>query len=161
MQLLGKTILMVAVDGIDREEVLQLKRGFEEEGALVLSTTPQPYIVVSMAAGEEKKRELVVDVPFEAVAEYEFEGLLLPDGVEKAGEEEFPLVVKLVDSFYRRRKPIFASGGSSRFLREAGALPPSVVVREGTAIEGFLEQAVEALSDYPSQAFAYRATKAL
>ena len=152
---------MVVVDGTNFNEAMDLKRGFEQEGALVLIATPQPDLIVEALKGDEGERShIVVDLPFDAVAEHEFEGLLLPEGVERVEGDEALALERLVNSFYRRNRPIFASGRASQFLEGDVPFAKTVVVREGSPIEGFMKEAVNALMDTPSQAFRYRATAA-
>ena len=159
MRLMGKQLLMMVGDGVDSTEVEQLKRGFEEENAHVLLTTPQEFLTVETVAHGQRSTDLTIDLPFEAVQEYDFDGMIIPDGIIFTDMLRRDIrVIDLIALFHKKVKPIFASGNAIQLLYDSHVLSHQVVVREGTPISAFLDQAVGVLLDYPSKYRIYRPT---
>lgn len=157
MRLAGKTLLMIVTDGVDQLEFLQLKRSFEDEGASVLVTTPQEYISVQAVDEGAPGIDVLIDLPFEAVEQMPFDGLVIPDGLlSSEGLRKDSRVVKVVADFHQQKLPIFASGNAVQVLYDSKVLTDHVVVREGTPLHSFVDKAVGVLLDHRPQA--YRST---
>jgi putative intracellular protease/amidase len=161
MRLAGKKLLLLITDGVDETEFDQIKQGFLSENAVVYVTTPQEYLTVESVTGTRRGKDIIVDLPFEAVASSQFDGLIIPDGLLSTDRlKKDPRVLELVYTFHQRRLPIFASGLAVQLLYESQVLSEQIVVREGTPMRNFLDQAVEVLLDYeiprPGQALEYR-----
>jgi protease I len=150
MRLSAKRLVMLVCDGVDEQEYEQLRRAFEDEGARVLVTSPQPYGSVESLSGPRRGRDVLIDLPFEAVSEYEFDGLILPEGLLAVEEmRKDSRVLDLIFSFHQAGLPIFASGSASQLLYASRVLSEQILVREGTAMDDFVDQAVGVLLDRP------------
>ena len=148
---------MLVIDGVEEDEVKQLKSGFEAEQAEVLLTTPQEFYMIETVANGRRGEDIAMDIPFEALDQLEFDGLVIPGGVISTEllrkSDEVSILVK---DFHSKNLPIFASGSSSEILYDCNILSHQIVVREGSPLPAFLDQAVEALLDFPSQLPLYR-----
>lgn len=139
---------MLVADGIDQQECDLLRRGFEEEGAEVFCTTHVDYVTVETVLHGARGRDLVIDLPFEAVELERFDGLILPDGYLAAmASQEDDRVIDLIQSFHEKGLPIFASGKAVDLLYRSEVLSDCVLVREGTPLTSFISQAVNVLSE--------------
>jgi putative intracellular protease/amidase len=150
---------MVISDGVDRQEVEQLRFGFQDENASIVMTTPQTYITVETSEGGRRGADLTIDIPFEAVHEIDFDGLIIPDGLLSTDMLRRDVrVIDLIFRFHQKGRPIFASGNAVQLLYDSQVLSHQIVVREGTPMDTFLDQAVSVLLDYPSKYHTYRPT---
>ena len=156
---MGKQLLMVISDGVDRQEVEQLRLGFHDENATIIMTTPQTYITVETSDRGRRGADLTIDIPFEAVHEIDFDGLIIPDGLLSTDMLRRDVrVIDLIFRFHQKGRPIFASGNAVQLLYDSQVLSHQIVVREGTPMDLFLDQAVSVLLDYPSKYHVYRPT---
>jgi putative intracellular protease/amidase len=159
MRLMGKQLLMVISDGVDKQEVEQLRNGFTEENASIVITTPQTYVTVETSENGRRGADITIDIPFEAVHEIDFDGLVIPDGLLSTDMLRRDVrVIDLVFRFHQKGRPIFASGNAVQLLYDSQVLSHQIVIREGTTMSAFLDQAVGVLLDYPSKYHTYRPT---
>ena len=163
MRLSGKKLLLLVSDGIDEAEFHLLKSGFEKEQASVLTTAPQGYGSVETVCDGRRGTDIAIDLPLEMVAEVAFSGLIIPDGLlSTQGLLKSPEAVRLVQDFHAKNLPIFTSGNAVQLLYESQILSPQLLIREGTALNVFLDQAVAVLLDSPVRTwgdhFKYRPT---
>jgi len=157
MRLMGKQLLMLVGDGVDRLELEKIKMGFEEEDAAVLVTSPLQYLTVETAENGRRGEDLPLDIPFDALEGLEFDGLIIPDGILSTEMLRRELrVIDLISRFHEQGKPIFASGNAVQLLYDSRVLSHHVVVREGTPLSDFLDQAVSVLLDAPAKYRIYR-----
>jgi len=160
MKLMNKRILMLVADGVDQQECDLLRRGFEEEGADIFCTTHVDYVTVETVFQGKRGRDLVIDLPFEAVEMERFDGLILPDGYLAAMvSQDDDRIIALIQSFHEKGLPIFASGKAVDLLYRSEVLSDCVLVREGTPLTSFINQAVRVLSEGRA-AYAYRSRTA-
>ena len=160
MRLAGKQLLLLISDGVDQEEVELLRKGFEEENAVVSITSPAEYLTVESIYNGRRGKDIYIDIPFESVKSLYFDGLIIPDGLisnEKLAKNR--QVLDLIKYFHLRKLPIFASGEAVQLLYESEVLSEQILVREGTPLTHFLDQAVAVLLDALPQARKYRAGK--
>jgi len=148
MRLAHRRLLMLITDGVDQQECLLLRGGFEEEGAIVFTTAPAEYLAVESWHEGHPGVDIEVDMPFETVADVEFDGIILPDGVLstealRANEQ----VRDLLRAYYEASRPIFASGNAAEILYGSDLISDTVLVREGTPLETFIEEAVSVLAE--------------
>ena len=156
---MGKQLLMLINDGVDADEVRQLKSSFEQELATVLISTPQEFPSVETISHGGRGPDIAIDLPFEAVVSTHFDGLVIPDGLLSAKAlRKQPAVIELVSRFHWENLPIFASGNAVKLLYDSKILSHHIVVREGTPLAEFVDQAVGVLLDYPNADQVYRAT---
>lgn len=159
MRLHGKQLLILVGDGVDQGEFLQLKNGFEEEGASVLVTTPQEDLSIETVESNRRGGDILIDIPFEVVMQNRFDGLILPDGILAVDSlRKDPRVFSLIEWFHLARLPIFASGHAVQLLYDSKVLFDQIVIREGTPISHFLDKAVGVLLDQPESSQLYRST---
>jgi putative intracellular protease/amidase len=154
MRLINKQLLLLVADGVEQVECDQLRRGFEEEGAVVFAITNQDYVTIETVFQGKRGHDVIIDIPFEKVADSKFDGLIIPDGLiaQQAflGDER---VLRLVARLNQSGVPIFASGTASDVLTKAGVNSPTVLVREGTPLRSFITQAVGILTDKPTYGY--------
>ena len=142
---------MLISDGIEQEEYEELKRGFEQELAEVFSTSPQEYLTIETVSQHRRGKDITIDFPLEAVEAESFDGLIIPDGLLSTDLLRRDLrVIELVQSFHQLRLPIFASGRAVDILYASHTLPEQVLVREGSPMSSFIQQAVEVLLESAS-----------
>ena len=162
MRLIGKHILMIVTDGVDRDEYVQLKEGFESEQATVIVTSPQNYLTVETIQDGRRGEDILIDVPFDALEGIQFDGLVIPDGILSSDFlKKDKRVLHMVLQFHKKRLPIFASGNAVQVLYETQVLFSQVVVRESTPLPQFLDKAVEVLLDHVPFTHVYRPTMVL
>jgi putative intracellular protease/amidase len=142
---------MLLADGVDLQECEQLRRLFEEEGAGVFATSFGMFPSVETVADNRRGRDLLIDIPWEALVFERFDGLIIPDGAACANQiKDERRAVELVRSFHQGGLPIFASGQAVAVLYRSHVLSECVLVREGEPIVSFVNQAVGILLDAPS-----------
>lgn len=157
MRLIGRRLLMIVIDGVEEEEVNQLKGGFEEENAEVFLVTPQEFCTVETVSRGKRGKDIATDIPFDGLNQLEFDGLVIPGGaISTQLLRKSEGVLLLIKDFHSKSLPIFASGDASEILYDCDVLSHQVVVREGSPFAQFLDQATEALLSYPAQLPLYR-----
>lgn len=151
MRLAGKKLLLIVMDGVDYQEYEDLKRGLEEENALVYVATPQEYLTVETIYNGRRGKDILADLPFEVAGQMQFDGLLIPNGMLSADLlSKNDQVIQLVANFHQKGLPIIASGNAVQVLYESQVLSEQVLVREETPIDTFLSRAVSLLVDRPA-----------
>ena len=147
---MGKILLIVVCDGVDREEVDMLRQGFEREHARVMVASPQEFLTVETVANGRRAQDLLVDLTFEAAQGLRFDAVLIPDGpLSTEVLRQDVRVVAFLQHCHEKGMPLFASGEAVRLLYDSGVLSERIVVREGTSLNAFFDRAVDVLLDYP------------
>lgn len=150
MKLSGKKLLMLISDGVLQTEVDSLKKGFEAENALVLITSPQEFLSVESVCNDRRGKDILIDIPFEAIEEKLFDGLIIPDGAlgidNLRGNKK---VLQTIVEFHNQGRAIFASGEAQDLLLESGVLMGNILVREEDTLDVFMNKAVRVLLDAP------------
>lgn len=160
MRLIGKTLLMLVCDGVDREEVELLHQALEREHAQVLLTSPQDYLMVETISNGRRGADLTVDVTFESVQELKIDAVIIPDGLLSTDGLRHDLrVIEFLHASHKRGIPLFASGNAVQLLYDSKVLSQQVVVREGTPLNVFIDQAVEVLLKFPPRSAVYRSSQ--
>jgi len=150
MRLQGKELLLLICDGVEWKEYEQLKMGFELEQARVWTTAPLKYPAVESVDQGKPSEEIIIDLTFDVASRMHFDGLIIPDGALSTDIlRRDKRVIELIFMFHQMQLPIFASGNAVELLYESRVLSEQIVVREGTPMQGFLDQAVGVLLDYP------------
>jgi len=151
MRLAGKTVLILVTDGVEEEEYKQLRRAFESEYAQVFTTTPQEYLSVESIKDGHRGEDITVDLSFDSVLSLAVNALVIPDGLlSTTALCENLEVLDFVYTLHQREVPIFASGEAARLLYASHVLSEQVVVREGTSLPYFLNQAVKVMIESAS-----------
>jgi len=161
MRLLEKKVLVLLTDGVDHAEYAQIRKGFEREEATVMVTSPQESLSIETISGSRRGPDILVDIPFEAVEELAFDGLIIPDGILSTELMRKDVrVITMIHGFHQKQLPIFASGNAVQLLYDSQVLSEQVVVREGTPLGLFVDKAVEVLLDRAPYSHIYRPTMA-
>lgn len=148
MRLEGKELLLLVSDGVELSEYEQLRDGFLEEKAKVWTTSPQDFTTVETVQEGKRGKDILIDLPFQVVGKMRFDGLIIPDGVLSAKSmRKDSRVLELVAEFHQKGLPIFASGTAVEVLYDSKVLSQHVIVREGTPLSSFLDQAVSILGE--------------
>lgn len=142
---------MLVNDGVEYNDYIGLKDGFQAEGAVVSVVSPQKYTRVETVDGYKRGEDIEADSSIDSIFGENYDGLIIPGGVLSTGLlKEDARVLKLVTSFHTLGKPIFASGNSVELLYESHVLPRQILVREGSPMTGFIGRAVTVLMNYSS-----------
>lgn len=128
-KLQGKTIAVVATDGVEQVELTVPVEALREAGATVHVIAPEPGTIQGMNH-DEKGDALPVDRTLDAVRPDDYAALVLPGGVANPDRlRTLPAAVDFVRAFVAAGKPIASICHGPWTLIEAGA----VVDREMTS----------------------------
>lgn len=159
MRLIGKHILMLITNGVEEQEYMQLKKGFESEQASVIVTSPGQYITVESLRGNERGEDIITDIPLDGLEGLYFDALVIPDGLLSTDAlRKNNRVINLISAFHDQGLPIFASGRAIEILYDCKVLFSQIVVREETPIDIFLDKAVTVLVEQAPAHHVYRST---
>jgi len=104
----GKSIAILATDGVEESELEEPRAAFDAAGATTRLVAPHSGVIQAVSHGEKTKR-LPVDVTLEDVKAADFDALLLPGGVANPDALRVePGVADLVREFATAGKPIAA-----------------------------------------------------
>lgn len=116
--LTGKTIALLATDGFEDSELMKPMQGVKDAGATV--------VVVSngkQAIEGKNGTKVDVDVNVDEVDAVDFDGLLLPGGVQNPDAlRTEPEAVNFVRDFFDQQKPVAAICHAPWLLVEAGVV---------------------------------------
>lgn len=144
MRLAGKRLLMLVMDGVNLEDFEKLKAGFIDENAEIYLSTPQDYLTVETTSNGRRGKDILVDMPFEAIPFTRFDGLIIPSGMLSVDLlRHNKEILKLIKSFYSLKLPIFACKEAISILKDCDIIPSNILVQDELApMESFLERAI-------------------
>ena len=146
MKLAGKKLLLMISDGVDYREYMQVKKGFADEGAAVLITTPQNFLTVETLCDGLRGKDVLIDIPIESIEANFFDGLIVLGGPTIAEDYlDDENVIRVVSDFHKLELPIFASGNAVEILHKCRALSNRIVVGEPDRNLNFMNRAIEVL----------------
>jgi protease I len=120
---MSKRVLILATDGYEHSELIELKKALEQAGVETVVASPTHGENTSIIRGwnhSEWGEEMRVDAGLGEVAAEDFDALLLPGGVmntDKLRQEE--RVIELIEDFDEAGKPIAAISHGPWLLVEA------------------------------------------
>jgi protease I len=121
-RLKGKTIAILATDGVEQIELTEPRRALEEAGATVHLLAPQGGAIQGMDH-VDRGDSLPVHGPVSAADPDHYDGLVLPGGVVNADHlRADPDAVSFVRSFLERGKPVGVICHGPWILIETGLL---------------------------------------
>jgi len=105
-ELKGKTIAIIATDGVEQVELTEPRKAVENAGATTVLLSPDTGEIQAMNADMEPADTFTVDEAISEASPDRYDGLILPGGTVNADrlrlEEE---VVSFVQSFFKTGKP--------------------------------------------------------
>jgi len=105
-ELKGKTIAIIATDGVEQVELTEPRKAVENAGATTVLLSPDTGEIQAMNADMEPADTFTVDKAISEASPDRYDGLILPGGTVNADrlrlEEE---VVSFVQSFFKTGKP--------------------------------------------------------
>lgn len=118
----GKTVAILATDGVEERELVEPMEALRDAGANVMLVSIKEGDIQATIHGE-KTRRFPVDKLIYEVSEKDFDALVLPGGVGnpdklRADEE----AVQFVKDFFTAKKPVAAICHGPWLLAEAGVL---------------------------------------
>ena len=117
----GKTIAILATDGVEQVELTEPKKALEEAGAKTQVVSPAD----KKLKGWDKTKwgeEFTVDVPLKSANPSNYDALLLPGGAMNPDKLRMdPDAVKFAKSFFDEGKPVAAICHGPWMLVETGA----------------------------------------
>jgi len=117
----GKTIAILATDGVEQVELLKPKQALEEAGAKTQVVSPADKRLKGWNH-KDWGEEIPVDVPLKSADPSDYDALLLPGGVMNPDKLRMdPDAVKFAKSFFDEGKPVAAICHGPWMLVEAGA----------------------------------------
>ena len=118
----GKTIAILATDGVEQSELMKPKKALEEAGARTQVVSPAGGKI----KGWDKKEwgeEVPVDITLDSADPARYDALLLPGGVMNPDQLRMnPAAVRFVKHFFEHAKPVAAICHGPWMLVEAGAV---------------------------------------
>jgi len=119
----GKTIALLAADGVEQSEFMEARQTLKRAGANVLSVAPTRRGTIQSWRHFEKGDRLGIDLSLALADPEAFDGLVLPGGIlSPDGLRANPLAVRFVRGFVVAGKPIAAMCHSLWTLIEAGGV---------------------------------------
>ena len=105
-QLQGKTIAIIATDGVERVELTQPREAVENAGATTVLLSPETGEIQAMDADMNPAGTFRVDKAVGDVSPDQYDGLILPGGTVNADRLRLDEgVVSFVQEFFRSGKP--------------------------------------------------------
>ena len=105
-ELKGKTIAIIATDGVEQVELTEPRKAVENAGATTVLLSPDTGEIQAMNADMEPADTFTVDEAISEASPDRYDGLILPGGTVNADrlrlEED---VVSFVQSFFKTGKP--------------------------------------------------------
>jgi deglycase len=105
-ELKGKTIAIIATDGVEQVELTEPRKAVENAGATTVLLSPDTGEIQAMNADMEPADTFTVDQAISEASPDRYDGLILPGGTVNADrlrlEED---VVSFVQSFFKTGKP--------------------------------------------------------
>jgi protease I len=105
-ELKGKTIAIIATDGVEQVELIEPRRAVENAGATAVLLSPDTGEIQAMNSDIEPAETFSVDKAISDVSPDEYDGLILPGGTVNADrlrlEDE---VLSFVQAFFKAGKP--------------------------------------------------------
>jgi len=105
-ELKGKTIAIIATDGVEQVELTEPRKAVENAGATTVLLSPDTGEIQAMNADMEPADTFTVDKAISEASPDRYDGLILPGGTVNADrlrlEED---VVSFVQSFFKTGKP--------------------------------------------------------
>ena len=118
----GITVAILATDGVERVELSEPRKALQRAGFRVEVVAPEASEIQSWDSAEKSER-FVVDVTLERARADDYDGLLLPGGVQNPDRlRTIPEAVAFVQEFFDERKAIAAICHGPWTLVEAGVL---------------------------------------
>ncbi len=152
MKLYGRKVLILAADGGEYSEILDTRRAFEREGAVVFITAPSDHMTIETVEGGRSGGEILLDFPLAGVDPELFDALVIPDGLLAADILAKSDVAKqVISDFHTAKRPICASGQAEKLLVTVGIDPHPLVLREEDELPGFLQRSIELVMESPSR----------
>lgn len=117
----GKTIAILATDGVEQVELTKPKQALEEAGAKTQVVSPADKKLKGWNHTEWGE-EITVDVPLKSADPSKYDALLLPGGVMNPDKLRMdPDAVRFAKSFFDEAKPVAAICHGPWMLVETGA----------------------------------------
>jgi deglycase len=105
-ELKGKTIAIIATDGVEQVELIEPRKAVENAGATAVLLSPDTGEIQAMNSDIEPAETFTVDKAISDVSADEYDGLILPGGTVNADrlrlEDE---VLSFVQAFFKAGKP--------------------------------------------------------
>ena len=105
-ELKGKTIAIIATDGVEQVELIEPRKAVENAGATAVLLSPESGEIQAMNSDIEPAETFTVDRAISDVSPDEYDGLILPGGTVNADrlrlEDE---VLSFVQAFFEAGKP--------------------------------------------------------
>jgi protease I len=105
-ELKGKTIAIIATDGVEQVELIEPRKAVENAGATAVLLSPDTGEIQAMNSDIEPAETFTVDKAISDVSPDEYDGLILPGGTVNADrlrlEDE---VLSFVQAFFKAGKP--------------------------------------------------------
>lgn len=119
----GRTIAVLATDGVEQVELTEPVKALREAGAAVKLVSPKPGTIQAMNEDVKPGDAIPVDVALEAAEPGGFDALVLPGGTTNPDKlRMLPEAVAFVRGFVEAGKPIAAICHGPWTLIEAGAV---------------------------------------
>ena len=120
--LTGKKVAILVADGFEQDELLKPREALEDAGALTEVVSPCEKKVKGRKHSKSG-RSVKVDVPLDEAQPEEYDGLLLPGGVENPDTLRMnEAAVRFVKAFFEAHKPVAAICHGPWLLVEADAV---------------------------------------
>jgi protease I len=118
----GKTIAILATDGVEQVELIQPKEALQDAGAKTEVVSPAGKKLKGWNS-KEWGEDIVVDVPLDSADPSDYDALLLPGGVMNPDKLRMdPQAVEFVKHFFDENKPVAAICHGPWMLVETGAV---------------------------------------
>lgn len=118
----GKTVAILATDGVEQVELIKPKKALEDAGAKTEVVSPAEKKLKGWNM-KEWGEEIPVDVPLRSADPSKYDALLLPGGVMNPDHLRMNTdAVKFVKSFFDAGKPVAAICHGPWMLVETGAV---------------------------------------
>jgi protease I len=105
-QLKGKTIAIIATDGVEQVELTEPRKAVEEAGGTTVLLSPETGKIQAMNSDMEPADTFTVDKAIGDVSPDQYDGLILPGGTVNADRLRLEGdVVSFVQKFFKSGKP--------------------------------------------------------
>jgi protease I len=121
-KLSGKSVAIIATDGVERAELIEPKKALEAAGARTTVISPKAGAIKSWEHGQWSD-DIRVDLSFDEAKADEFDSLLIPGGVMNPDRlRTNKTAVAFVRRFFEMGKPVAAICHGPWMLVEAGVV---------------------------------------
>ena len=121
-KLSGKTVAIIATDGVERAELIEPKKALEAAGARTTVISPKPGAIKSWQHGQWSD-DIAVDLALDQANADDFDSLLIPGGVLNPDRlRTNKTAVAFVRRFFEMGKPVAAICHGPWMLVEAGVV---------------------------------------